>query len=74
MKITVTFDTLEEFQTYMGIQSPSKPAQEAAQGAQEAPKGTRAKKGFPTSTLFRLELHQFTFTSCLKNGKFVKKI
>lgn len=23
MKITVTFDTLEEFQTYMGIQSPS---------------------------------------------------
>lgn len=45
MKITVTFDTLEEFQTYMGIQSPSKPAQEAAQGAQEAPKGTGAKKG-----------------------------
>ena len=44
MKITVTFDTLEEFQTYMGIQSPSKPAQEAAQGAQEAPKGTGAKK------------------------------
>ena len=44
MKITVTFDTLEEFQTYMGIQSPSKPAQEAAQGAQEAPKSTGAKK------------------------------
>lgn len=44
MKITVTFDTLEEFQTYMGIQSPSKPAQEAAQGAQEAPKGAGAKK------------------------------
>lgn len=41
MKITVTFDTLEEFQTYMGIQSPSKPAQEAAQ---EATKGTGAKK------------------------------
>lgn len=44
MKITVTFDTLEEFQTYMGIQSPSKLAQEAAQGAQEAPKSTGAKK------------------------------
>lgn len=35
MKITVTFDTLEEFQTYMGIQSPSKPAQEAAQAPAE---------------------------------------
>ena len=44
MKITVTFDTLEEFQTYMGIQSPSKPAQEAAQGAQEAPKEKDTKK------------------------------
>ena len=44
MKITVTFDTLEEFQTYMWIQSPSKPAQEAAQGAQEAPKEKDTKK------------------------------
>ena len=44
MKITVTFDTLEEFQTYMGIQSPSKPAQEAAQRAQEAPKEKDTKK------------------------------
>ena len=44
MKITVTFDTLEEFQTYMGIQFPSKPAQEAAQGAPEAPKEKDQKK------------------------------
>lgn len=46
MKITVTFDTLEEFQTYMGIQSPSKPAQEA----QEAPKGAGAKKDTKKAT------------------------
>lgn len=44
MKITITFDNLEEFQTYMGIQSPSRPAQEAAQVPQEAPKTTGPKK------------------------------
>lgn len=44
MKITITFDNLEEFQTYMGIQSPSKPAQETAQAPQEAPKAAGPKK------------------------------
>lgn len=44
MKITITFDNLEEFQTYMGIQSPNKMAQEAAQAPQEAPKTAGPKK------------------------------
>lgn len=44
MKITITFDNLEEFQTYMGIQSPNKMAQEAAQTPQEAPKTAGPKK------------------------------
>lgn len=37
MKITVTFDKLEEFQTYMGLQAPSGPGQ-------ELPKTTGPKK------------------------------
>lgn len=47
MKITITFDTLEEFQDYMGIQSPSKALQkamEAAQTPQEQPKAAKPKK------------------------------
>lgn len=37
MKITITFDTLEEFQAHMRIQTPNKPLQ-------EAPRGTESKK------------------------------
>lgn len=44
MKITITFDNLEEFQTYRGIQSPSRPAQETTQAPQEAPKTAEPKK------------------------------
>ena len=40
MQITVTFDSLEEFKEYMGIESPSK----IAQAPQEAPKKSEAKK------------------------------
>lgn len=40
MQITVTFDSLEEFKEYMGIESPSK----IAQAPQEAPKKAEAKK------------------------------
>lgn len=40
MQITVTFDSLEEFKEYMGIESPSK----IAQAPQEAPKKSKAKK------------------------------
>lgn len=40
MQITVTFDSLEEFKEYMGIESPSK----IAQAPQEAPKKSGAKK------------------------------
>lgn len=40
MQITVTFDSLEEFKEYMGIESPSK----IAQAPQEAPKKPEAKK------------------------------
>lgn len=39
MQITVTFDSLEEFKEYMGIESPSK----IAQAPQEAPKKSEAK-------------------------------
>ena len=40
MQITVTFDSLEEFKEYMGIESPSK----IAQAPQEDPKKSEAKK------------------------------
>lgn len=40
MQITVTFDSLEEFKEYMGIESPSK----IAQAPQEAPKSPRRRK------------------------------
>lgn len=40
MQITVTFDSLDEFKKYMGIESPS-------QIAQEAPKESKVKKNPP---------------------------
>lgn len=48
MKITVTFDTLEEFQEYMGIQSPSKKALAAPETAPApAPKKNPKKDTAP---------------------------
>lgn len=44
MKITVTFDSLEEFKDYLGIQSPSMSALAAAESAQKGPEKTEPKK------------------------------
>lgn len=44
MKITVTFDSLEEFKDCLGIQSPSMSALAAAESAQKEPEKTEPKK------------------------------
>lgn len=44
MKITVTFDTLEEFKDYLGIQSPSMSSLAAAESAQKEPEKSETKK------------------------------
>lgn len=44
MKITVTFDSLEEFKDCLGIQSPSMSTLAAAESAQKEPEKTGPKK------------------------------
>ncbi len=44
MKITVTFDSLEEFKDYLGIQSPSMSSLAAAESAQKEPEKSETKK------------------------------
>lgn len=44
MKLTVTFDSLEEIKDYLGIQSPSMSSLAAAESAQKEPEKSETKK------------------------------